>query len=678
MAINNEPTIKPITVTGIFTKYIAKTLPLAFDESMSYYECLCAMLEYLNETIVPDINNTNNGLRELQEFYEELQDYVNHYFDNLDVQQEINTKLDTMAANGQLTALIKGYIDPIYQAYESEINEDIASYKTQINTAVSTLSSQVTSVASGSPKGVYATVSDLTTDDPDHDSIYLVLADGKWYYYDGTDWTAGGTYQSTGVGTNEVDIDNLVENMQTNLNLIIPEITQTSGKFIYKNGLLGDNANGRLSNELHLYTGDIIVFTAKGSGTDVAFIGSYRDDTHDYPLVVCEDSSEVTIAYTVEYEGYYRLSSMNQDIANVKIYRKNISNEYTSEDYVEKTFIDNIICDETYNNITNDKYVRWANGAELDSVNYKVTDYIEIKPKSKIVLETSHKITDTADLSGVAFYDKDEVFISGEQLVTTNKLELTSPNNAKYVRVTITKLMYKNGFNLYYSSLFDLLDNIDTSDIKPINNIFTMYDNITCIGDSLTYSQVYTSANDSRQAYNPYPAILQKLSGTACTNIARPGYTSTNWWNTYENSIVSKTNQLTIIYLGANAGFTDTVDEDVVGSNYQLYANTNTGNYAKIIKKSLDVGSKVLLVKCYASSGNLTTTNSVIEQLATKFNVAVIDNEKLTANKYHYYPDLSGTNSTHYNDLGYQAFTEQLIKNASELSDAMIERIFPE
>lgn len=110
MAINNQPTIEPRTITGIFTKYIAKTLPLAFDESMSYYECLCALLNYLNETIVPDINNTNEGLSELQEFYLQLQNYVNNYFENLDVQEEINNKLDEMAESGQLTDLIAQYL----------------------------------------------------------------------------------------------------------------------------------------------------------------------------------------------------------------------------------------------------------------------------------------------------------------------------------------------------------------------------------------------------------------------------------------------------------------------------------------------------------------------------------------------------------------------------------------
>jgi len=131
--INNQPTIQPRTVTGIFTKYIAKTLPLAFDESMSYYECLCALLEYLNETIVPDINNVNEGLEEIQNLYTELQtyinnameefensvdnkvqnleDFMNNYFDNLDVQEEINNKLDAMVEAGTLQEIIADYLN---------------------------------------------------------------------------------------------------------------------------------------------------------------------------------------------------------------------------------------------------------------------------------------------------------------------------------------------------------------------------------------------------------------------------------------------------------------------------------------------------------------------------------------------------------------------------------------
>ena len=111
MAINNQPTIKPQTVTGIFTRYIAKTIPLAFDESMSYYECLCALLEYINTKVMPDLNNVNDGLEELQNFYLELQSYVNNYFENLDVQDEINNKLDEMVEDGVLEQIIEQYIN---------------------------------------------------------------------------------------------------------------------------------------------------------------------------------------------------------------------------------------------------------------------------------------------------------------------------------------------------------------------------------------------------------------------------------------------------------------------------------------------------------------------------------------------------------------------------------------
>jgi len=107
--INNQPTIKPQTATGAFLRYIAKTIPLAFDESMSYYECICALRDYINQ-FIDNLNNVNDGLAELQTFYLQLQDYVNNYFDNLDVQEEINNKLDEMTESGELKTIIGEYL----------------------------------------------------------------------------------------------------------------------------------------------------------------------------------------------------------------------------------------------------------------------------------------------------------------------------------------------------------------------------------------------------------------------------------------------------------------------------------------------------------------------------------------------------------------------------------------
>ena len=40
-----------------------------------------------------------------------MKNYVEHYFDNLDVQEEINNKLDEMAESGELEELIAAYIN---------------------------------------------------------------------------------------------------------------------------------------------------------------------------------------------------------------------------------------------------------------------------------------------------------------------------------------------------------------------------------------------------------------------------------------------------------------------------------------------------------------------------------------------------------------------------------------
>ena len=66
------------------------------------------------------------------------------------------------------------------------------------------LQSQVSSLASGSTAGVYATVAALTSADPDHSKIYVVTANGNWYYYNGTTWVSGGIYQSTGIAEKSI------------------------------------------------------------------------------------------------------------------------------------------------------------------------------------------------------------------------------------------------------------------------------------------------------------------------------------------------------------------------------------------------------------------------------------------------------------------------------------------
>ena len=75
-----------------FRYWCQKVLPLVYDDSLSYYELLCKVVDYLNKTM-EDVETLHGDVTNLHTAYVELQGYVNNYFASLDVQQEINNKL---------------------------------------------------------------------------------------------------------------------------------------------------------------------------------------------------------------------------------------------------------------------------------------------------------------------------------------------------------------------------------------------------------------------------------------------------------------------------------------------------------------------------------------------------------------------------------------------------------
>lgn len=98
MPIKTSPNLPP------FVRFCTASVPMVFDDSLSYYECLCALCNFIQKNVVDVINNNAEILAALEE-------YVKHYFDNLDVQEEINNKLDAMAEAGTLTDIITDYLN---------------------------------------------------------------------------------------------------------------------------------------------------------------------------------------------------------------------------------------------------------------------------------------------------------------------------------------------------------------------------------------------------------------------------------------------------------------------------------------------------------------------------------------------------------------------------------------
>lgn len=210
MAVENfdQVTIEPAKLRP-FSRFIMSIgeLPTSYLDSLSYAEQVTWFCDYLQNHVIPAVNTNAAALAEVQNLMTELQEYVDHYFDNLDIQAEINQKLDQMAEDGSLTNLIKNYVDPLINNQNIEINN---------------IRNMVSSVASGSPL-VATSTSEMT----ETDRVYVNTTDGKWYYYDGDSWKIGGTYQATGIAKKSISPDETIMWNSTNL---VPKNNWKTGK----------------------------------------------------------------------------------------------------------------------------------------------------------------------------------------------------------------------------------------------------------------------------------------------------------------------------------------------------------------------------------------------------------------------------------------------------------------
>lgn len=72
MGVINEMKLKP------FRFWCQKVLPLVYDNSLSYYETLCKVVDYLNK-VIEDDNTFIEELAELQEALAEVQNIIDNF-----------------------------------------------------------------------------------------------------------------------------------------------------------------------------------------------------------------------------------------------------------------------------------------------------------------------------------------------------------------------------------------------------------------------------------------------------------------------------------------------------------------------------------------------------------------------------------------------------------------------
>lgn len=111
-----------------FRFWVQTALPLVYDDSLSYYELLCKVIDYINNFITTE-NQFAETIEEYTAKVDQIQQYVDGYFESSDFQQLVDDALDQMAEDGDFDTIIT----TILEAYEQQIDGTITGIQGDIS-----------------------------------------------------------------------------------------------------------------------------------------------------------------------------------------------------------------------------------------------------------------------------------------------------------------------------------------------------------------------------------------------------------------------------------------------------------------------------------------------------------------------------------------------------------------
>ena len=128
----------------IDTFYSQKVIPLAFNESLSYMEQICNLISYIENTLVPAINNNANAIKELQAYVQELKKLLDKLEQKVDENFiTLNTKIDT--TKEELTNIINGINATLTNAIQN-LNTKVVEHINASNEKFNSLDTSIESI----------------------------------------------------------------------------------------------------------------------------------------------------------------------------------------------------------------------------------------------------------------------------------------------------------------------------------------------------------------------------------------------------------------------------------------------------------------------------------------------------------------------------------------------------
>lgn len=322
-------------------------------------------------------------------------------------------------------------------------DSQLANMANEVDTASSkadTASLKADAMASGSPKGVYATLTDLQTAFPTGTTgAYLVTADGHWYYWNGSAWTDGGVYQATGLVDGSVSGDK-TDFMKIGKNKF-NKTAVTTGKYVNSStGNLSTNASYTASEFIPILPDN---YWALAITDQSAFYDINKTYISGFGILATPKIFKIPPnAY------YFRTSTTIANLDLQQLELGSIATAYEAFRYVLSfpSAVDynelNTAIENTQMGMTTTKSVNLFNKTDVvlgktisyagSGINtnalYSYCNFIEIEPNTEYIANLSNASEQ------VAFYNDSITWVGGLLYPQT---AFTTPTTAKYMRVTI-------------------------------------------------------------------------------------------------------------------------------------------------------------------------------------------------------------------------------------------------
>ena len=327
---------------------------------------------------------------------------------------------------------------------------DKAELETTLSSDVTTeVTSQLGSLTSATPL-----VASSTAGMTDTTRIYVNTTDGHWYWYDGSDWQDGGTYQATGLGDNVVGTKNIKDFAVT-----YPKIGDANIKSIVDFFI-----------ENQVLDVDLTAFTYKTTTGDFNGMSNLAKVAYGYAYpITLSNNTKFKYFYapkiTVEHDAILHLSILDDDFA-------------AYEDIEEHIVYDTTV------NVTQGSHTNFSMPLYYDFSDFNIGDNYYLAIWCENTTQTGHVQINIASVNPSTNYDNSWL-TSGKNVFIYNM----QGNGAWIIDSSASNRPPLFGLSNTNPIIFNFDDYVSTITTSPFTN-----KKISILGDSITAS---TSVTDN-------------------------------------------------------------------------------------------------------------------------------------------------------------------------------------